>query len=143
MSGRRGENPSVVTGIGGLDAEEFFIAFVREVSERSGFFFPRIPDHCGKGVFFCDANLALPLRIVEDERIAGAEVNAVGFIGDAKDVFALSGAGFRISSGVDEGGVLQASEGDVRNIGNGKVAVQGPSHSHGLRGKVFPEKGGL
>ena len=51
MSGRRGENPSVVTGIGGLDAEEFFIAFVREVGERSRLFFPRIPDHCGEREF--------------------------------------------------------------------------------------------
>ena len=141
MSGRRGENPSVVTGIGGLDAEEFFIAFVREVGERSRLFFPRIPDHCGEGVLFCDSNLALPLRIVEGERVAGAEVNAVGFIGDTKDVFALSGVGFRSSSGVDVGGVLEAFELDFAGIRGRQVRVKGASDSLIFRRKIGGPKG--
>ena len=73
------------------------------------------------------------MRIVEGERVAGAEVNAVGFIGDTKDVFALSGVGFRSSSGVDVGGVLEAFELDFAGIRGRQVRVKGASDSLILR----------
>lgn len=132
-----------MTGICGFDTKEAAVILIGKVGEGGCFFLPRIPDYGGEAVRTGDVDTSLPFRIVEGGLVTGSIVDAVGFGSDGEFFLVLILGGFRSLGGVDEGGVLQASEGDVRNIGNGKVAVQGPSHSHGLRGKVFPEKGGL
>ena len=121
---------AVAVGVGGFDADHLQIALRAHIAEARGFFDPGVPHHGAAGTVIVDANKTLEAGVVDADWPIYVLLNAVQFAVKVNRTALQAGA--VVVDRIAKGFVFQPGNGDVGDIRDRKVTVQGRADGGGL-----------